>query len=132
MSSIYAALEIGTTRTVLAIGEAQSGERLRMTSYAEIPSSGIRKSQILSIPDATQSVRSVLREIERRQDSGTKMTIGNAVLAVSGQHILATHADGQAIVESGKVGDGDEGERLLDEKGTGVVRRRRDDGRAEP
>ena len=107
MSSSYAALEIGTTRTVLAIGEAQSGERLRMTSYAEIPSSGIRKSQILSIPDATQSVRSVLREIERRQDSGTKMTIGNAVLAVSGQHILATHADGQAIVESGKVGDGE-------------------------
>ena len=108
MNSIHAALEIGTTRTVLAIGEALSGERLKMTCYAEIPSSGIRKSQILSIPDATQSVRSVLREIERRQEAaGEKVTIGNAMLAVSGQHILATHADGQAIVESGKVGDGE-------------------------
>ena len=77
-----------------------------MTCHAEIPSTGIRKSQILSIPDATQSVRSVLREIERRQDAaGAKVTIGNAVLAVSGQHILATHADGQAIVEGRKVGE---------------------------
>ena len=108
MNSIHAALEIGTTRTVLAIGEAQSGGRLKVTCHAEIPSTGIRKSQILSIPDATQSVRSVLREIERRQDAaGAKVTIGNAVLAVSGQHILATHADGQAIVEGRKVGEGD-------------------------
>ena len=108
MSSIHAALEIGTTRTVLATAEARPGERLKVTYHAEIPSTGIRKSQIISIPDATQSIRTVLREVERRRDAnGARVTIGNAVLAVSGMHILATHADGQAIVESGKVGDGD-------------------------
>ena len=106
MSSIHAALEIGTTRTVLAIAEAAGGGRLSITSRAEIPSSGIRKSQILNIPDATQSIRSVLREVEKRQEAtGSKVTIGNAVLAISGQHIMATRTDGQAIVESGRVGD---------------------------
>ena len=90
MNNFYAALELGTTRTVLAIGEAETGGRLRVTCHAEIPSAGIRKSQILNIPDATQSIRSVLREIERRQDeSGSKITIGNAFLVVSGQHVRA-------------------------------------------
>lgn len=105
MSNLYAALEIGTTRTVLAIAEAEPGKRLKITSHAEIPSSGVRKSQILSIPDATQSIRSVLREIEKNQlEQGSKVTIANAFLAVSGQHVLATHAEGQAIVDGNRVG----------------------------
>lgn len=105
MGSLYAALEIGTTRTVLAIAEAESGKRLKIVCHAEIPSSGVRKSQILSIPDATQSIRSVLREIERKQSAmGSKVTIGNAFLVVSGQHVLATHAEGQALVDGNRVG----------------------------
>lgn len=106
MGNLYAALELGTTRTVLAIAEAEAGKRLKITCHAEIPSSGVRKSQILNIPDATQSIRSVLREIEKRQDeAGSKVTIGNAYLVVSGQHVLATHAAGQAIVEGNRVND---------------------------
>lgn len=106
MSELYAALEIGSTRTVLAIAEADSGKRLRVTSHAEIPSSGVRKSQILNLQDATQSIRSVLREIEKNQlEQGSKVTIATAFLVVSGQHILATHAEGQALVEGNKVGN---------------------------
>ena len=90
MNNFYAAIELGTTRTVLAIGEAETGGRLRVTCHAEIPSAGIRKSQILNIPDATQSIRSVLREAERRQEElGAKIMIGNAFLVVSGQHVRA-------------------------------------------
>ena len=90
MSNIHAALEIGTSRTVLAIGEGEPGDRLKVLCHAEIPSSGVRKSQILSIQDATQSIRSVIHRIEELQaKSGIKVTIANAVLAVSGQHIVA-------------------------------------------
>ena len=67
MNNIYAALEIGTTRTVLAIGECETGGRLKVSCHAEIPSTGVRKSQILDIPQATQSIRSVLHEIEKKQ-----------------------------------------------------------------
>ena len=105
MSNIYAALEIGTSRTVLAIGEAEPGCRLKVTCHAEIPSTGVRKSQILDIPQATQSIRSVLREIERKQDeSGSKVTIGNAFLAVSGQHVKADPFFGTTQVEGSRVG----------------------------
>ena len=105
MSNIYAALEIGTSRTVLAIGESEPGCRLKVTCHAEIPSTGVRKSQILDIPQATQSIRSVLREIERKQDeSGSKVTIGNAFLAVSGQHVKADPFFGTTQVEGSRVG----------------------------
>ena len=106
MSNIYAALEIGTTRTVLAIGESAGGGRLKVTCHAEIPSTGIRKSQILDINQATQSIRAVLQQIERQQEeSGSKITVGNAFLAVSGQHIKADPFFGLAQVEGSRVGD---------------------------
>ena len=105
MTNIYAAIEIGTTRTVLAVGEAETGGRLALTRHAEIPSAGVKKSQIVNIDQATQSVRSVLREIERRQgESGDKLTIGNAFLVITGQHVKADPFQGLAQVEGGKVG----------------------------
>ena len=108
MTNIYAALEIGTTRTVLAIGEAESGSRLKVVSHAEIPSSGVRKSQILAINDVTQSIRSVLRANAKNQlAAGNSVTIGNAFLVVSGQHIKADPFQGTAQVAGAKVGNGD-------------------------
>ncbi|MBO7721661.1 MAG: cell division protein FtsA [Kiritimatiellae bacterium] len=106
MKNLYAALEIGTTRTVLAIGESENGERLSMTCHAEIPSTGVRKSQILDISQATQSIRAVLQKVERLQsDAGAKITVGNAFLAVSGQHIRADPFFGSAQVGGARVGD---------------------------
>jgi len=108
MTNIYAALELGTTRTVLAVGEARTGERLKVTRHAEIPSSGIRKSQILDIRQATLSIKSVLREIEKRQgDAGDSITIGNAFLVVSGQHVKADPYQGTTPVEGSKVSSDD-------------------------
>lgn len=106
MSNFHAALEIGTTRTVLAIGEADGNGRFRITCHAEIPSTGVRKSQILDLGQATQSIKAVLHEIERKQEeTGNKVTIGNAILAVSGQHIHADHAEGTVQIDGGKVGE---------------------------
>ena len=106
MNTIHAALEIGTTRTVLAIGESENGGRVKITSLAEIPSTGIRKSQILDINQVTQSIRSVLQQIERQQDeAGSKITVYNAFLAVSGQHIKADPLFGIAQVSNTRVGD---------------------------
>ena len=106
MSKIHAALEIGTSRTVLAVGETQAGGRMKILSHAEIPSSGVRKSQIIDISQATQSIRSVLREIEAKQDStGGNVEIRNALLVASGQHIHVANAEGNAVVAGGRVGD---------------------------
>ena len=102
-TNVYAALEIGTTRTVLAIGEAEAGERLKIT-HAEIPSTGVRKSQILDINQATQSIRSVIHETEKNQLAlGSSLSLGNAFLVVSGQHIKADPYQGASPVSGAKV-----------------------------
>lgn len=104
MTSIYAALEIGTTRTVLAVGEAKTGGRVNILTHAEIPSAGVRKSQILDIQSATQSIKSVLREIENKQKkSSDRLDIGNALLVVSGDHIKADLVSGRIQIEGEKV-----------------------------
>lgn len=104
MNNLYAALEIGTTRTVLAIGESDDSGRLRVTCHAEIPSVGVRKSQILDIPQTTQSIRSVLQKIEQAQsEAGSKVMIGNAFLVVSGQHIKADPFSGVVQVGGDRV-----------------------------
>ncbi|MBO4709793.1 MAG: cell division protein FtsA [Kiritimatiellae bacterium] len=106
MSNFYAALEIGTTRTVLAIGEDDASGRLKITCHAEIPSTGVRKSQILDITQATSSIKSVLHKIEEKQsEAGSSITLGNAYLVVSGQHIKAYPFQGMVPIEGTKVGN---------------------------
>ena len=106
MSNIYAALEIGTTRTVLAIGETDGNGRLKVTCHADIPSTGVRKSQILDIHQATHSIKSVLQQIERKQsEAGSKIIVGNAFLAISGQHIKADPYTVSTQIGNARVGD---------------------------
>lgn len=106
MTDFHAALEIGTTRTLLAIGETHADGRLRVMCHAEIPSTGVRKSQILDIKQASTSIKSVLHEIEKKQsESGSSITLGNAFLVVSGQHIKADPFQGVTAIEGAKVGN---------------------------
>ena len=108
MTNIYAALEIGTTRTVLAIAESESGGKLKVTAHAEIPSRGVRKSQILDMNMATQSIRGVLHDIEKKQKAhGSSITIGNAVLVISGQHVTVTPQVSTVSVSGGRVSTDD-------------------------
>lgn len=103
-NSVHIALEIGTTRTVIAVGEAPSEGRLKVVCHAEIPSTGVRKSQILDINQATQSIRSVLAEVDRIQrEAGMKITFGNAFLVVSGQHVLVVPFKKSRPVSGSKV-----------------------------
>jgi len=108
MTTLHAALEIGTTRTVLALGEMENGARPKVTCLAAIPSAGVRKSQILDIGQATQSIRAVLQEIERKQsEAGSTVTIGNAFLVVSGQHVKADPFTGSEPIEGSQVAEED-------------------------
>lgn len=108
MNDLYAALEIGTTRTVLAIGEVKNDGRLTITCHSEIASTGIRKSQILDINQATQSIRAVLQQLEKKQAAeGAKVILGNIFLAVSGQHIKADPFVGTVQVEGSSVSNDD-------------------------
>ena len=108
MTNVYAALEIGTSRTVLAVATATPGERLRIASFAQIPSSGVRKSSITNMNHARHSVSSVLNEIERQQaKNDVSLSISNAFLLVNGAHIKADPFQATVPVEGSKVKESD-------------------------
>ena len=82
-SDPIAALEIGTTRTVIAIGEPLGDGRMRIAAYDSIPSSGVRKSQIVDVAQARYSVASVQKKLVTQFD----YAVAQAYLVVSGPQI---------------------------------------------
>ncbi len=108
MSTIYAAIEIGTSRTVLAVGSGEAGERLNVTCHAHIPSAGVVKSQIINVSQAAQSVKAVIRSARDSQHAkGTNLSIVNAFLVVSGQHVVCEPFQSVVSIAHGKVENDD-------------------------
>ena len=103
LSEPVAALEIGTTHTVIAIGEPLGGGRIRVAALNSIPSSGVRKSQIVDIAQARYSIESVLKHLADQSD----YSIGQAYLAVSGPQIRTKPINAQTPVDGGVVHEED-------------------------
>ena len=111
MSSFNAVLELGTSNTVLAIGEMLPDGRTKIITHCHIPSVGMRKSKIIDLDQVKKSIGSVLRESEKLQlKAGSKITLGNAFLVMSGTHVRTTPLQGSATVARQKVTDTEIGE----------------------
>lgn len=107
-NNFYAALEIGTSRTIMAIGEADKNGQLQLMCHASIPSSGVLKSQITDINAATQSIVAVISEIEKSQkEQDLGVNIGNAMLAVSGPCINIDQHFGTCQIQGARVNAND-------------------------
>ena len=95
------ALEIGTTKVRVLVGETREDGQLMITGLGEIPSRGVRKSEIVDIDIALASVRSAL---ELAEESGP-VSIHQVHLLLSGGHLECMVNRGSAPVldESGEI-----------------------------
>ena len=112
-SDPIAALEIGTTRTVIAIAEPLGDGRIHIAAYDGIPSSGVRKSQIVDVAQARYSVASVQKKLVTQYD----YAVAQAYLVISGPQIRTQETVVQVPLPRGTVGDEDVeaiGERMYD------------------
>ena len=112
-SDPIAALEIGTTRTVIAIAEPLGEGRIRVAAYDSIPSSGVRKSQIVDVAQARYSVASVQKKLVKQSD----YAVAQAYLVISGPQIRTQESTTQVPLPRGVVCDEDIeeiGERMYD------------------
>ena len=112
-SDPIAALEIGTTRTVIAIAEPLGDGRIHIAAYDGIPSSGVRKSQIVDVAQARYSVASVQKKLVTQYD----YAVAQAYLVISGPQIRTQETIVQVPLPRGTVGDEDVeaiGERMYD------------------
>jgi len=92
-----AALEIGTSRTVICVGESDENGRMRITGVGTYPSTGVRKGQITDLSQASVGVESAAKQAEKQAD----VSIWQVLLAISGGHIQAAVNTGMATIRSG-------------------------------
>ena len=103
LSDPVAALEIGTSRTMLAIGEPLGPGRVKVAAKDYIPSMGVRKSRIVDMEQTAMSIESLVKHLGR--ESG--YAIGQACLAMTGPHVQTKRLVSQCDVASGVVTEND-------------------------
>lgn len=89
-----AALEIGTSRTVLGVGEADPNGRMRITGVGSYPTTGVRKGQIIDLAQARVGVESAAKQAEKQSD----VNVWQVLLATSGSHIQSAINPGMVTV----------------------------------
>ncbi len=104
-NTVFAALEIGTTNTRLALGTQTEDKRLQVLAIEEIPSTKIRKGQILSLDTTARSVTTLINQLKRhrREETGAEMHIGSVCLALNGPYIKVEGYPAMVPVASGIV-----------------------------
>lgn len=94
-SAPVVALEIGTTKVVALVGEAREGGNVVITGMGEVPSTGVRKGEVVDLENAVVCVRSALTMAEET----AKVAIRQVHLAVSGTHIQSRTSRGSVPVQ---------------------------------
>lgn len=88
---IVAVLEIGTSNTVVLIGEPLAGGRVRVTGRGSVRTAGVRKGLIIDLKQAQAGVHTAVRQAE----DAAGITVGEVLLAASGAHIVASQGESQ-------------------------------------
>src|SRR5580692_9297581 len=99
--NIIAALEVGSTKVAVAVGEIRPDGTLALLGIGEGPSGQVRKCEIVDFEIAQGCIRDALAEAEQKTD----VVIAEVYLAISGAHIrssntrvtIATNNEGDEI-----------------------------------
>jgi len=88
-SNIVTGLDIGT-HSIKALVVQQKGKDWEVLSYAEVPSTGVRKGAVVSVEETTKNVQMIMAGIEK--DCNRK--INSVFVNIGGNHLYVTPSDG--------------------------------------
>ena len=91
-----AALEIGTSRTVVCVGEASENGRMKITGIGNYPTTGVRKGQVIDLSQAKVGIEAAAADAEKM--SG--VDVWQVLMTFSGGHVQATVNHGQIPIRS--------------------------------
>ena len=92
-----AALEIGTSRTVMCVGDSADNGRMKITGIGIYPTTGVRKGQIIDLNSAGAGIQKASAQAEKQAHA----EIWQAMLGISGCHIKADTNTGVLQIRSG-------------------------------
>lgn len=91
-----AAVDLGTTKVVMAVGRKAEKNRIEIVALKEIGSNGVMKGDLRNIEQASQA----LREVKSKLEAELGITINEAYIGVSGQHIQCNRTQGYVSVQN--------------------------------
>lgn len=110
-----AAVDLGTTKVVIAVACRADKNRAEIIALKELPSQGIIKGDVRNGELASR----VIKEVKNKIETELNITIKEVYIGISGQHIRCTKATGYVFVQNS--------DHEVSEVGEADVRRLRDD-----
>src|SRR5256714_6718692 len=92
--TVLVAIDIGTTKVCVLIGEVSRGGGLDVIGFGQAPSDGLRKGVVIDIDRTVQSVAAAVEAAEKL--SGFK--VRSAFVGISGNHISSQNSRGMVAV----------------------------------
>lgn len=96
---IISAIDIGTTKICVLIGQKITDDHVEILGVSKIPSQGLRRGVVTDIAKAAESIRKAVKEAELM----AQVTISSAVIGISGAHIQSRNSHGAVPLEKGEV-----------------------------
>lgn len=100
-NNLVAAIDIGTSKTVVLIGEILPGRRLNIIGLGERPGAGVRKGEIVDMIAAKEAVHLAFSDAE--SSAGVVGDVPSAYISLTGTHLEGRRDIGSASVASGRV-----------------------------
>ena len=96
INEYVAAVDLGTTKVVMAVGRKAEKNKIEIIALKEMASSGVMKGDLKNIEQASQ----VLREVKSRLEQELGIVVREAYVGVSGQHIQCNRTQGYVTVQN--------------------------------
>src|SRR5881396_3012866 len=106
--TVLVAIDIGTTKVCVLIGEMAARGGVDVIGIGQAPSDGLRKGVVIDIDRTVQSVASAVEAAERI--SGLK--VRSAFVGISGSHISSQNSRGMVAVSGSSRHDVDRGDTM--------------------
>lgn len=93
-ANILSVIDVGTSKTLTAIGEVDSSGDLNIIGLGSAPNEGMKKGLVVDLESVTGAVYESVGEAEKMADR----VIEGALVSISGSHITANSSRGSAPV----------------------------------
>lgn len=100
MSAPIVAIEMGTSKIVVLVGEVREDERIAIIGVGESNSSGIRKGEVVNLNNASTCLCAALAAAEE----SANISLRSVYLSIAGGHISSSVNEGSTIVVDPEMG----------------------------
>ncbi len=96
LSNLIAAVDIGTTKIVVVVGEKMPDGKLNIIGIEKVPSTGVKRGVVLNIEETVNAIKDVIFNIESKFD----VKLDDVYVGIAGQHIKSLQNKGYRYIET--------------------------------